>query len=205
MTWSTEETSAYQKVIDAQLAKTKEVDPESEEEEEEVEEEITPQTIPTWSWRNGVLNAASRLLDEEHFTDHIDWFDEDGYPAGHMVFNGGIYYYDNIKHDENMKDVYDDEFADVWYHQMPNCVGFDDTDMYIYMRQELEEEYGAFDTDRLRQKYNIVAMTFNKVLDSYQRDLQEANRDFNNNWIAFQALWRGHYSRYGLVESDEAD
>jgi len=185
----------FNKVIDARLVKAK---------EEEVEEEITPQTIPTNAWRQCVLHQALILLDEEHFTDHIDWFDEDGYSAGHMVFNGGIYYYDNIKHDENMKHFYYGDFEYFYADVTPNiCV--DELDLYIYMRQELEEEYGAFDTDRLRQKYNIMAMTCNKVLDSYQRDLQEANRDFNNNWIAFQALWRGHYSRYGLVESDEAD
>jgi len=153
---------------------------------------MLPKNIPTTAWRNFVINQALRLLEEEHFTEHIDWMDDEDYPVGHMVFNGGIYDYDNPTHDKAMEEIWTDEFK-----PFLKILNVDEVDMYIYMKHELEEEYGLFNNERLTQKQNVMAMTCSSVLGSYQQDLQEFSFELTTKgWITFQAIWRGHNARW---------
>ena len=155
---------------------------------------MLPQNIPTTAWRNFVINQALRLLEEEHFTEHFDWFDSDDYPAGHMVFNGGIYNYDNPTHDKAMEEIWTDDFK-----PFLKILNVDEVDMYIYMRQTIEEEYGFvaaryFAEDRSKKKYNVMAVICSGELDSYQQDLWLS--EDNEQWVKFQAIWRGHNARW---------
>tara|TARA_R110002126_G_scaffold97397_4_gene227004 strand:- start:4498 stop:4977 length:480 start_codon:yes stop_codon:yes gene_type:complete len=150
---------------------------------------MLPKNIPTTAWRNFVINQALRLLDEEHFAEHIDWYDSNDYPVGHMVFNGGIYNYDNPTHDKAMEVIWTDEFK-----PFLKSMNVDEVDMYIYMKHELEEEYGLFNNERLTQKYNVMAMTCSSELNSYQQDLWMS--EDTEAWVKFQAIWRGHNARW---------
>ena len=150
---------------------------------------MLPQNIPTTAWRNFVIKVAVRLFEEHGYNDEFEWFDSDDYSAGHMVFNGGVFNYDNDLHDEEMEEIWTDDFK-----PFLKILNVDEVDMYIYMRHELEEAYGLFNNERLTQKYNVMAMTCSSELDSYQQDLQETE-DWAG-WVKFQAIWRGHNARW---------
>ena len=108
-----------------------------------------------------------------------------------MVFNGGIYIYNNQRHDEVMDEVYVNDFKPFLAN-----LKIDEVNMYIYMRKEIEDEYGSCAVnDRLLLKSNMLATKCQEVLDDYQRDFQTAYVD-DEGWIAFQALWRGHGCRW---------
>ena len=155
---------------------------------------MLPKNIPTTAWRNFVIKVALRLLEEEHFTEHIDWFDSDDYPVGHMVFNGGIYNYDNPTHDKEMEEIWTNEFK-----PFLKSMNVDEVDMYIYMRQAIEEDYGFvsvryFGAEHSRKKHIVMAVVCSSELDSYQEDLQESEE--TEAWVTLQAIWRGHNARW---------
>ena len=148
----------------------------------------------TTAWRQFVLKLAFRLLDDENYTHDIIFDDDDGWPFGHMVFNGGIYMYDNQRHDEVMDEVYTEYFKPFLAN-----LKIDEVDMYIYMRKEIEDEYGSCAVNnRLLLKTNMLATKCKEVLDDYQRDFQLAytEEESSNGWVYFQALWRGHGCRW---------
>ena len=154
---------------------------------------MLPQNIPTTAWRNFVINQALRLFEEHGYHDEFEWLDSEDFQAGHMVFNGGVFNYDNDLHDEEMEEIWTDDFK-----PFLKSMNVDEVDMYIYMRQAIEEEYGIYydATERNIKKYNVMAMTCSSELDSYQQDLQQAEEQHFTDLVKFQAIWRGHNARW---------
>jgi len=152
---------------------------------------MLPQNIPTTTWRNFVINHALRLFQEHGYNDEFEWLDNGDYPAGHMAFNGGIFNYDDDLHDEEMEEIWTNDFK-----PFLKSLNVDEVDMYIYMIKAIEEEYGMFgsDQDRCKKKYNIMAVTCSSELNSYQQDLKETE-DWAG-WVKFQSIWRGHNARW---------
>ena len=148
----------------------------------------SPELIPTRIWREFVLNHSIPLLTD------FDWFDE-AYPAGHIIFNGGIYDYDNDVFDVEMRKLYRDKFIPFLEE-----IGVNVVDMYIYMRQEyeMEEFYPDVLDTRIKRKEIVMAMWGMKVLNGYQDDFQEfdAILCYAKGWITLQALFRGHNARW---------
>ena len=147
---------------------------------------MTPEDIPTRIWREFVLNHSTPLL-----TDY-DWF-EGGFPAGHIIFNAGIYDYDYDMFDVEMKKLYRDKFIPFLEE-----IGVNVVDMYIYMRQEyeMEEMYPDVLDTRIKRKEIVMAMWGMKVLNEYQDDLQESDVRMVCGMTALQALFRGHSARW---------
>ena len=103
-----------------------------------------------------------------------------------MVFNGGVFNYDNELHDEEMEEIWTDEFK-----PFLKSMNVDEVDMYIYMIQAIEE---YFCTDCNKKKHIVMATFCVDKLDSYQQDLQES--EDTEAWVKFQAIWRGHNARW---------
>lgn len=153
---------------------------------------MLPKNIPTTAWRNFVIKVALRLFEEHGYSDpDDDWFNPEDETAGHMAFNGGCFNYHDDLHDEEMEEIWTNEFK-----PFLKSMNVDEVDMYIYMRQAIEEEYGMFDPDQERgkQKYNVMATVCMTELDSYQQDLQES--EDTEAWVTLQAIWRGHNARW---------
>ena len=132
-------------------------------------------------------------MDEEHLSKEImlsDFNDFRGDTVGQMVFNGGIYNFDNSVFDKKMDEVYVDDFKPFLAN-----LKIDEVDMYIYLRQELEDAFRICEDDhRIKQKGNILAWWCSGEIDEFVEDFQTANED--DGWIALQALWRGHGCRW---------
>ena len=62
----------------------------------------------TTAWRQFVLKATFKILDDENYNHHIIM--DDFNDVEDMVFNGGIYNYDNQRHDKAMDEVYTEFF-----------------------------------------------------------------------------------------------
>ena len=156
---------------------------------------MLPKNIPTTAWRNFVIKVALRLFEEHGYSDPDDnWFNPEDETTGHMAFNGGCYNYDNDLHDAEMEEIYTNEFK-----PFLKILNVDEVDMYIYMRQAIEEDYGVvsvryFGAEHSRKKHIVMAIVCSSELDSYQEDLQESEE--TEAWVKFQALWRGHETRW---------
>ena len=83
----------------------------------------------TTEWRQFVLKVAFRLMDEEYLSDEIILTNFRGDSVGHMVFNGGIYNYDNSVFDKKMDAIYVNDFK-----PFLATLNIDKVDMYIYIR-----------------------------------------------------------------------
>ena len=143
----------------------------------------------TTAWRQFVLKATFKILDDENYTHDIIIDDYDD--VGDMVFNGGIYDYDDKRHDKAMDELYTEYFKPFLAN-----LKIDEVDMYISIRDEIEDEYGFEITHgRLKMKSNILAFRCQQVIRNYKEDFQTAYVE-DDGWIAFQALWRGHGCRW---------
>lgn len=158
---------------------------------------MNPQDIPTSILRSFVLKIVLRLL-EEHGQDDDVWFENEFGETedwvGELVFTGGIFNYDLDFLDEEMEEIYINEFK-----PLLNRLNVDEVDYYIYMKQKIEDKYGMFCAyqQRDKTKYNIMSLMCKEVINSYQEDLQITNCTANlYDWVSFQAIWRGYNERW---------
>ena len=148
------------------------------------------ESITNNQWMNFILPMTLEVAKNYNYT--LDWLNEvtrhgdgfDGDSIGSLIYNGGVI----------------DEYHLLNMHYAINYKAFlvknkiNELDMYIYLVKYIEEELGFFRCNR--SKENVLAIKCLEVIDEYQHTLNEVYDNNKEGIIAFQALWRGHNTRW---------
>ena len=152
---------------------------------------MTPEEIPFNVFRQFYLTTA-RGLDDNFDENTEELLGE----LGSWIFNGGIWVgpdgtiseEDEEGYLETMKVVYDEALL---YFLEEHSIN--ETDMYIYMRNE-NEKSGSNAT--ATEKELVMAVYLAEQLTLYMDDFIEYDDSKHNGIVKFQALWRGHNCRW---------
>lgn len=149
------------------------------------------ESITINQWINFILPMTLKVAKDYDYT--LDWLSAVtrhgasgiGDSIGSFIYNGGG---DHI-HDDLLNMLYAIKYKAFLVKNKIN-----ELDMYIYLVKYIEEELGFFSCNR--SKENVLAIKCMEVIDEYQHTLNEVNDNNKEGIIAFQALWRGHNTRW---------